>query len=223
MSPRKLSAETTFVEFESEIMFTTAALTADPDARPLLGDTADWLGWVTAAQKEDSVFRQQEAIVEATRVIANGRLDQSCIDFGKRLLGACNQDRQSPRFTRFFAKPPAAFVKQALSKQVTAVFGWLSVTDDDVLEAFRVELDDRAKAVRAAEDATSAVGPLRGANQARRAKLADDLTRERDGLHRQLADIADTKNLGRTWADLFFKKTRRAHDDESPPPEPIPS
>ncbi len=223
MSPRKLSAETTFVDFESEVMFTIAALSADPDARPLLSETADWLGWVDAAQKEDRSFRQQEANVEASRVVANGRLDLSCITFGKRLLGACNLDRQAPRFTRFFAKPPMAFVKQALSKQVTAVFGWLSVTDDDVLESFRVELLERATNARTAQDATSAVGPLRGANQARRAKVADDLTRERDGLHRQLAEIADAKDLGRTWADLFFKKTRRADDDESPTPEPNPS
>ena len=223
MSPRKLSAETTFADLESEVMFTIAGLGADPDARSLLGETADWLGWIDAAQKEDRVFRQQEANVEATRVVANGRLDLTCIAFGKRLLGACNQDRLSPRFTRFFAKPPLAFVKQALAKQSTAVFGWLSVTDDDVLETYRVDLQECATNARAAQDATSAIGPLRGTNKARRAKLAEDLTRERDGLHRQLGEIADDKSLGRTWADLFFKKTRREDDEEAPTPAPAPT
>ena len=222
MSPRKLGAETTFADLESEVMFTIAGLGADPDARPLLSETTDWLPWVDEVQKEDRSFRQQEANVEAGRVVANGRLDLTCIAFGKRLLGACDQDRQAPRFTRFFAKPPMAFVKQALSKQVTAVFGWLNVKDDDVLESFRVDLQDRATNARAAQDATSAIGPQRGANQARRAKLTDDLTRERDGLHRQLAEIAEQKNLGRTWADLFFKKTRR-DDEEEAPSEPTPS
>jgi len=223
MSPRKLTAETTFTDLESEVMFTIAGLGADPDARPLVGETADWLGWIDAAQKEDRAFRQQEANVEAGRVVANGRLDLTCITFGRRLLGACEQDRESPRFKRFFAKPPLAFVKQALAKQVTAVFGWLSVNDDDVLEAHRLDLQERATSARAAQDATSALGPLRGTNQARRAKLADDLTRERDGLHRQLAEIADEKNLGRTWADLFFKKTRRDDEEEVLSPAPMPT
>ena len=162
--------------------------------------------------------------MEARRVVANGRLDATCINFGKRLLGACNQDRQAARFTRFFAKAPTAFVKQALDKQVTAVFGWLTVSDDDVLETYRADLQARATSARSAQDATSAVAPLRGSNQARRAKLADDLTRERDGLHRQLGDIAEQKNLGRTWADLFFKKTRRdEEEDEGPTPGPTPA
>lgn len=224
MSPRKLSAETTFADLESEVMFTIAALGADPDARALLGEASDWLGWIDVAQKEDRSFRQQEANVDAGRVVANGRLDLTCVAFGKRLLGACDQNRQAPRFTRFFAKPPMAFVKQALAKQVTAVFGWLSVNDDDVLEAFRADLQERATNARNAQDATSAIGPLRGTNQARRAKLAEDLTRERDGLHRQLAELADEKNLGRGWADLFFKKTRRDDDDdEAPTPAPTPA
>ena len=68
MSPRKLSAETTFADLESEVMFTIAGRGADPDARALLGETADWLGWIDTAQKEDRVFRQQEATVEATRL-----------------------------------------------------------------------------------------------------------------------------------------------------------
>jgi hypothetical protein len=159
MSPRKLTAETTFTDLESEVMFTIAGLGADPDARPLVGETADWLGWIDAAQKEDRAFRQQEANVEAGRVVANGRLDLTCITFGRRLLGACEQDRDSPRFKRFFAKPPLAFVKQALAKQVTAVFGWLSVNDDDVLEAHRLDLQERATNARAAQDATSALAP----------------------------------------------------------------
>lgn len=222
--PKKLNATDTFDTLESEVLFTEAALNADPEAQALAGETADWLAQVDAARAADRAFRLHEAKVDARRIVANGRLDSACLAFGKRLLGACNQDRESPRFRRFFPKAPTVFVRQALDKQVANVFGWLATTDEPTLEEHRTALTTWATACREAQDQTAALGPKRGENEARRMKLADDLTRERDGLHRELSELAADKGLARDWADLFFRTTRRSSDsgDTEPPSPPAP-
>lgn len=221
--PKKLYAKDTFDAFESEVLFTQAALAADPEAAALGEETADWLGWVDAARAADRAFRLHEAKVDARRIVANGRLDAACVAFGRRLLGASNQDRQSPRFKRFFSKAPSVFVRQALDKQIASVFGWLATNDEPTLEEFRGELTTWASSCRDAQDQTAALGPKRGENEARRAKLAEDLTRERDALHRELSELAAERGLARDWADLFFRTARRPGDggeDEAEPGSP---
>jgi len=54
-------------------------------------------------------------------------------------------------------------------------------------------------------------------------KLADDLTRLRDGLHRALCERAEEKALPRDWADAFFRVERDgARREEAPAPTPTP-
>lgn len=220
MSPRKITVDMTFETLESEVMYTIAALGADSDAAPKLPETDQWFDWIDALRKQDRAFRQEEANVDATRVVANLHLDATCVAFGQRLLGLCNQDRTALRFTRFFPKAPYAFIRQALHKQIAGVMGWLGQSDE-ALEPFRVELQARATRARDALDATAALHPKRGAVDGARAQLAEDFTRDRDALHRELQQIAADKSLPRDWADAFFRSSSKRSDEPEPtPPTP---
>lgn len=186
-----------------EVLFTRAALEADPDAADLLPQTEGWLPGVLALQSqwlENLILRMG---IDARRIVANNRLDPLCFKFGDHLLLAVNKDRASVRWKRYFKEAPSRFVRSPLAEQTTAVDGWL-VTDDPVLEPFRAELalwNGKAKAALAEEPTSrQATANL----DARRGEFARQLVTERDRLLWALAVRAEAKSLDRLWPYGFF-------------------
>jgi hypothetical protein len=193
-----------------EILFTSAALAADPDAADLAAPVETWLALIDAARAADRKARHAIAKTDAARVVANDRLDRACAAFGDDLYAAVAKDRTSARWTQFFSMPVSRFVRQALGRQVQTVRGWLAGSKDAVLEQHRAVLEARAADADAALVATKGTALVRGEVHQGREHLAEELTRERDGLRDALAARARERHLAREWADLFFRTEAHA-------------
>jgi hypothetical protein len=107
------------------------------------------------------------------------------------------------------------FVRQRLSTQVERVRGWLQ-SSDALVETHRKPLDTWSKAAGDALVQTRAVAVVRGEARIAREELAEDPTRERDGLHDALSAIARERKLPREWPDLFFRVKSRSAGEEAP-------
>lgn len=214
--PRKIDADWTFDAIEDEILFTRAALEADPDAADLAPQTDDWLGLVDDTRDRDRAARMAEANANALRIIANGRLDDACTHFGKRL--AVETERTSARWKRFFTRPVSIWVSQRLASQISAVRAWLTITDDTVLEASREPLTRWSDAAHASLERTASSAQVRGAARVAREQLATDLTRERDGLEAALSARAAERGLSREWPSRFFRVASRASRPDTDKP-----
>lgn len=91
-----------------------------------------------------------------------------------------------------------------------------------MLENHRTPLETWATAADLAVKRTAGLATVRGTAQIAREQLAEDLTRERDGLHDALSARARDRSLPREWPDQFFKKATRAEParEESEEGEP---
>jgi hypothetical protein len=213
--PRKIPPTITLDDAEDETLFTTSTIKADPDARELLPMTAAWLGLIDSARSRDRAARQAQVEADAARIIANDRLDRACVRFGDELYLDVSKDRSSARWLQFFAQSVSKFVRQRLSTQVERVRGWLQ-SSDAIVEAHRGPLDTWSRAAGDALVQTRAVAVARGEARIGREELAEDLTRERDGLHDALSAIARERKLPREWPDLFFRTQGRSGGGEVP-------
>src|SRR5262245_20978551 len=123
---------------------------------------------------------------DAARVVANDRLDNACVNFGDDLKSAVKKDLTAPRWLQFFNIAVSKFIRQRLANQVQTVRGWLR-SSDPVLDKHRTALDTWSKAADDALVQTRAVATVRGEAWIAREEMAEDLTRERDGLHDALS------------------------------------
>ena len=217
-TPRKTTAEMPFDEMDDEIYFTRATLKADPDAVDLLPMTDDWLALVDAARAKERQARIADLDATAARVISNHHLDRACAAFGDDLYLAVGKERESPRWTRFFPVAVSRFIKMRFDKQVQQVKAWLQPgVNDATLEQHRPALTKWSNAADASIALTHGVAMVRGAARMAREQLAEDLTRERDGLHDALTTRARERGLGRDWANQFFRvgvrKTSQSDND----------
>lgn len=221
LMPRKISDEITFDDAENEVIFTRAALTADPDAADLLSMTDDWMQLIDDARQVERKARIAVAEADAQRTVANGRLDQACTRFGDELFLAIDKDTKAARWTKFFSSAVSRFVRQALPKQVQAVKAWLETGNDPVLQKHKKDLAKWSGAASDALTKTRGTAVARGDAWEKREEMAESLTRERDGLHEALAGRARDKGLPRAWPDTFFRVERRggAAKEEAEAPE----
>ena len=203
MTPYKLTRELTLDDYEREIIYSRAALAADPNARDLMHHTDGWDGLVDAARAKRRASWEAEVGADAQRRVSNDGLDVSCSAFGAE-LGL--QSKPGTELYRLFFRNMTAsrFVKQALSTQVGAVEAWLTTTEHPVLERHRARITPWVQAARAALTATDAAAVPMGQWQITRATLAEDMTRERDALWAALDERRRERNLPRGWPGLFF-------------------
>lgn len=214
--PRKLGADTPFDEHEDDIIYTRSALRADPDAADLVPGTDGWLGRVDAGRAADRAARVAEGEASAARSVTNGRLDDTGRALGRELGAALSGDKKSARWKRIFGGPVDDFISQAFGSQVRAMKAWLSITGDAVLEKFRADVERWTAAGDAALTATANSAQVRGAGLIAREQLAEDLTRERDGLHAQLVARANERGLARDWPARFFRVAHRRPQPTEP-------
>jgi hypothetical protein len=219
LMPRKVPDDITFDDAEQEVIFTRAALAADPDAEGFLPMTDGWMGLVDEARTAERKARVMAAEADAQRTVANSRLDQACVRFGDELFLDVSKDKTAPRWTKFFSHAVSRFVRQALPKQVQVVKGWIEAGSDPVLQKHKKDLSKWSDAADAALTKTRATAVARGDAWEKRAEMADSLTRERDGLHEALAAHARDKGLPRAWPDTFFRVERRGSGAETEAPE----
>jgi hypothetical protein len=219
----KISADMSFDDQEDEIIFTRAALSADPDARDLLPLTDAWMAWVETSRARDREARIAVATAYAQRRVSNLRLDDACQGFAGELELAVKEDRKSPRWLRFFsgiASSASDFIRLPFAEQTNRVVGWLTGTDE-VLERHRAPLTDWSKAAGHAITATNATAQVRGEAAIAREETAEALTRGRDGLEARLVERANERGLPRQWPKTMFKPRKQSDQDDGPPVPPV--
>lgn len=217
--PRKLTRNMTLDVIEDEIFYTQAALKADPDAADLVVNTNTWLPRLDGVISSERSVQQATVEADAQREVANNRLDRTCLAFADDLLRSCSKDRESPRFTTYFPVPPSQQVRMPLGDQLDTVRGWLSTTTEPTLEMYRADLVSWVETADTALARQESTSVQRGQLWQQRETLATDLTRERDSLHRALAQRAAERGYPRTWPDLFFKLTPKNSRETQPTPE----
>lgn len=206
---KKLDPEMPLDEMEEEILFTRCAMRADPDAEDLAPRTDGWMGKIDVVRMLERKCRESSMFADASRSVANVRLDGACTGFADELLLAVRKDRSSTRWLQFFRIPSSVFTRQGLGKQVDVVKGWLSGSQDEVLEKHRPNLARWSQSAGDALVNTQGVALVRGELAQAREKLAEELTRERDAVRETLAARARERGLPREWPDAFFRTTRR--------------
>ena len=223
MAPRKLLPTMSLEVFEDEILFTRAAVKADPDAADLLSLTDAWMGMVESARA--AAFRAREGVADAdgARSVANHRLDAACEKFGDGLLLAVGKDRASARWTRFFDRAVSRFIRMPLAAQVNRVKGWLTGAADAELDKNRTDLGMWTEKAAGALVATAGTATARGDAWIARDSLAEGLTAARDGLAEALASRARERNMGRDWPSVFFRTTPRRETVEELETAPAPA
>lgn len=204
----KITERMTFDDMETEVIYTRAALNADPDARDLLPLTDDWMPRIEAGRASDREARIAVATASAQRRVANFRLDAACTAFGGELRLDVNKDTSSARWKRFFsgaASMVSRFIRLPFAEQASRVRGWLTHTGDPVLERHRGPLDTWSAAAQESIEATKATAQVRGDAAVAREELAELLTRGRDGLEAALVERANERGLPRSWPKSFFR------------------
>jgi len=207
---RKITADMPLDDVEDEVFFTCATIKADPDAADLLYITIDWLDLVDAVRVKDRQARMAETDATAVRVVANYHLDRGCTGFGDDLYLAVEKNRESARWNQFFSMTVSRFVKMRFDKQVQKVKSWLDPNvKDPILDKHRTTLTTWCNASASSIDQTMGVAMIRGAARVAREQLAEDITRERDGLYDALSARGREKGLPRDWPKQFFRVNRR--------------
>ena len=203
MALRKLTSETTLDDHEREIIYTRAAVAADPNAADLLSLTDGWDALVDAARLKRRASWVAQVGADAQRRVSNEGLDNACTSFGGEL--SLHDKPGTEGFRLFFRNATVSrFIKQPFAAQVGAVEAWLTTSAQPVLERHRALITPWVRAARAALTATDASAVPMGQWQITRATLAEDMTRERDALWSALDERRRERNLPRDWPGLFF-------------------
>jgi hypothetical protein len=193
---------------ESEVLFTEAALGADPDAEDLKKVTESWLSMIDAVRAKEREVRRLVAQTDAARISADGRLDEACTRFGAELGFVVGREKDSPRLKQFFDLPVSRFVRTSLVRQIARVRSWLG-SQDEVFLRHKGAIEQWVERADKALVASRGLSLPRAEAQMARQELAEDLTRERDGLEEALRARGREKSLSREWAKGFFRSGER--------------
>jgi hypothetical protein len=217
--PRQITILMTADEIEEEILYTRAALQADPDAEAFLPRTDSWLPKLDALRAVMRKRREATCNSDAKRGVANARLDTANRTFGDQLLLAVDKIRTSGRWTQFFGTHTiTSFTKQSLSTQVATVRAWAGITDS-VWAPHQAETLKWAVAAETALAETNNTAIIRGQAAIAEEAFAADLTRERDGLCAELGERGRERKLNRDFPDAFFRVDRRPRAEIAPAPD----
>ncbi len=225
MAPKNLYPSASLDTISSELIYTQARLASDPNAEDLAPTIDPLLSEVT-----ETGAGQQSTWIAETRAQAqcdflNAQLDDLVVEFADTLLFTV-KDRTSTRVTHYLRQAPYAIVRLGLASELEVVREWpesLKNETDEALKAFAPKFTDM---IAKGDAAVSALGKAENARSEFRMRsielLVEKLNGERMKLHTQLAGRANEKNLGKYWADGFFKSTtkRRRTKDEVETPEP---
>ena len=149
----------------SELVYTEARLLRDKVARDLAPLFVALLRrWEKIANGQRAVWRA-EIVAQAGVDLQNLALDETVELIADALWLAEGKDRTTPRYRRYFAKPPSAVIRLGLENELPVVRDWVSSLTTEPELALR-ELGTRLEADIAAGDL--AIGERRDALTANR-------------------------------------------------------
>lgn len=225
---RQIPGTFSLAYYLDELEFTEAALAADPDAADLAPVFAEEIeGWTEVFQRSRAARRE---VVRADAVVAvrDRQLDAPTSRFATAALLAANNDRESETFRGFFPMAPSAFVRQSLRKQAertrdVTVPKLEALAASSPLRAFAPVLAAAARGALAALTARAKVEGAAAVAASEAREWKEGINQLRTSTYGELLKRQAERDLGRGWADTFFR--RDAPPDEatdSAPPKPSP-
>lgn len=210
---RQIPQTASLIFFLEEIEFTEAALSAREETKELACLFREEIdGW-------EKIFRQfregRRAIVRADAVVSvcNQALDETTTRFGHVVLAEARGDRKSTAFRRFFPITPSELVRWNLRKQCEhtrdGILGELqTIADGSPLKAFMPLFKELVSRALGALDTRAKVGIERGRTAYDVEEWKDGINRLRLSTYAALLQIAVEKDLGKGFADSFFRVAR---------------
>lgn len=215
---RRLSQSASLLVYLEDIEYTEAALSAREETKELACPFREEIeGW-------DRLFRQyrdgRRAIVQADAVVSvsNQALDEATTRFGHSVLAEAGGDRKSTFFRRFFPVVPSEFIRENLRRQCERTRDGILVEleklpETSALKAYMAPLRDGVVRALDALDARAKV-------HTERARVAYDVEEWKDGVNRlrlstygALLALGAERNLGKGFADSFFRNPSAKEDD----------
>lgn len=219
---RQIPLTSSLLVYLEEIEFTEGALSAHEHTRELAGVfREEILTWERIFKTHRDARR---AIVRADALVSvcNHDLDDATTRFSHLVLAEVSGDRKSTFFRRFFPKAPSELVRLPLRKQCEHTRDVMlkelaALPETSRLEPYRAILDEKAARALDALDARAKV-------RAERASVAYDVEEWKDGVNRlrlstyaALLQIAAERNLGKSFAESFFRSPKAASADYDVP------
>ena len=223
---RQIPMSSSLLTFLDDLEFTEAALSADPMTAHLAPPFAEEIhDWNAVFQKERAA-RRSVTRAQAAVVVRDAQLDFLTSRFGGAVLLEANQNRRGPIFQKFFPVAPSEFIRQGLRKQC-------ELTRDRLLPELTKlgessPLFPHAASLSAAVDAALVALEARSKARGENSSAGNDVDEWKEGVnrlrntsHAELLKIAAEKNLGKSWAETFFRRESNAETDASPEPQPL--
>ena len=214
MAPKILTENHSLDALYDEVFFTLAATAADPEAAKFSPSFEQLLTkqWQPAVDKERAL-RQAILSAQAHCMGVARRMDGWIDRFHNALLIVTNNRRDVGDYTRYFAKPPSAHKRPALSIQLQTITEWVSsIKSSSVtqLAALGTELEtlvtEGTKAAQVLREAKAQMKDFRtiGARKA----LFDQANSLRQATFGALATLVyeqPKKCLPSDWPSTFFR------------------
>lgn len=215
---RQIPLTSSLLVYLEEVEFSEGALSAHDHTKELAALFRDEiLSWELMFKGYREARR---AIVRAdARVsVCNHDLDDATTRFSHVVLAEVAGDRKSTLFRRFFPKAPSELIRLPLRKQCEHTRDLMlkelaALPDTSRLKPFQAILAEKAKRALDALDDRAKV-------RAERASVAYDIEEWKDGINRlrlstyaALLQIAAERNLGKSFAESFFRSPKAASTD----------
>jgi hypothetical protein len=225
MALRELRAETPLETLEDEIVYTDAALKADPEAEDLAPGFAGQLESLDEVYDRERATRR--AVTEATAYsrVADSRLDEEVLGSGRVMEVPLKGDRTHPSWTKVYGTAtPSDVAKLARPKEVIKVRGMIKAMTElglAILATVIASLTFWAGRLDGGLTRLTDSKADRGRFRSERDEFIIGLNRARRALYGSLTTRAAERGLPKEWPDLFFRhetSRTRSKPTEEPPP-----
>jgi hypothetical protein len=221
MAIRTLSRDDSLSTLWEDLVYTEARLLNDPEAKDLAEPITSLIARVEAARTGQRSARRAEIIAQSAIDAADDRLDDLVAQVAQELLYLCGQNREDPRFKRYFPRPPSLLIKQGLQNEVESIRTWtpsLKSEPEASLQALGEQLEALLADARSALESRHEAAAHRMNHRIREIyALVDDINATRRSIYGILVQRGSEKKKPRDWPNRFFARGSRSTPSLPPP------
>lgn len=200
-------------EFANDLVFHGTRVVSNKLAAMLDAVVQGAIVGVDKCRADETMHERTIVLADALAAGARAEAELFCIEFGKFLLGYVKQNRKDVRWLKYFAKSPSEIVngdREGLEKWLTGVQEATNKEQDPEIAAQTEPVVGLTASWTAAK-----LGQLQAAeaNRQHGETVRLPMRQHINGLLEKnwltLRQIANDQNLGKRWADSFFRKVTK--------------
>lgn len=221
---RQISTDRSVDAFVDHLVYLEATLSAVEQTQELVGPVTAQIGALGEVRVQDLETRRKLVTAQARCAVGDLIVDDAITELANEALFASGQDRKARPYVSIFTEAPHRLTRFSLRRQVTVI-----VDLEQRLQLSVVPEDLRARhapALAAAREHAQALLEERRAAELQRTEARirindakEDTNALRLQVYSQLLALAAQHRHTRSWADTFFRKSRRAAEPEDNEPE----